>query len=59
MKVLVELMRDGKLKEPEHEIVTLGANESDEEASKKVREVIAKMANGQYGRKVLLKVEGD
>jgi len=59
MKVLVELMSSGKLKEPEHEIVTLGAHESDEEVSIRVREIVAKMAKGQYGRKVLLKLEGE
>jgi len=59
MKVLVALMKDGKLTEPEHEIVTLKVGESDEEASKKVRDVIAKMAEGQYGKKVLLRLEGD
>lgn len=39
--------------------MTLGVNESDEEASKKVREVFRKMGEGQYGRKVLLKLEGE
>jgi len=48
-----------QLTEPEHEIVTLKVGESDEEASKKVRDVIAKMAEGQYGKKVLLRLEGD
>jgi len=48
-----------QLKDPEHEIVTLKADESDEEASKKVKDVIAEMAKGQYGKKVLLRVEGD
>jgi len=59
MDILVELMREGKLKEPEHEIVTITAGETDEEASKKVRDVIAKMAEGQYGKKVLLRLEGE
>jgi len=59
MKILVSLMKEGKLKDPEHEIVTLKADESDEEASKKVKDVIAEMAKGQYGKKVLLRVEGD
>lgn len=48
-----------QLKEPEHEVVILSTNESDEEASNKVREVLRKMEKGQYGRKVLLKLEGE
>jgi trans-2-enoyl-CoA reductase len=38
--------------------VTSKAEESDEETSKKVRDVIARMAEGQYGKKVLLRLEG-
>ena len=49
----------GQLKEPEHEIVTLTAEEPDEEASRKVKDAIAKMAEGQYGKKVLLRLEGE
>lgn len=48
-----------QLKEPEHEIITVKENESDDEASTKVREVIQKMSEGQYGRKVLLRLEGE
>ncbi|KIM90612.1 hypothetical protein PILCRDRAFT_812366 [Piloderma croceum F 1598] len=59
MEVLVGLMREGKLKEPEHEIVTLGAGESDEEASNKVRDVMKNIMEGQYGKKVLLRLEGE
>jgi len=58
MEVLVGLTNEGKLREPEHEIVTLSARESDEEASRKVRDVIKKMTEGHYGKKVLLRVEG-
>jgi hypothetical protein len=46
-----------QLKEPEHEIITVRAAESDEEAGRKVREVIAKISEGQYNKKVLLKIE--
>ena len=46
-----------QLKEPEFEIVTLGGKESDEEATRKVRDIFTKLGKGQYGRKVLLKVE--
>jgi trans-2-enoyl-CoA reductase len=39
--------------------VTLGAGESDEEASNKVRDVMKKIMEGQYGKKVLLRLEGE
>jgi mitochondrial enoyl-[acyl-carrier protein] reductase / trans-2-enoyl-CoA reductase len=45
------------LNEPEHQILTLGASESDEVVTWKVQEVVAKILQGQYGRKVLLKFE--
>ena len=51
-------MRNIKLKEPEHEILTLPESLSDEEASQKVRDVVGKIAEEQYGKKVLLRVEG-
>jgi len=56
MQTLVKLMSQGKLKEPEHEIITVGDRESDEEAGRKVKEIITKMSEGQYGKKVLLKM---
>jgi trans-2-enoyl-CoA reductase len=45
-----------QLKEPEHEIITIGDRESDEEAGRKDKEIITKMSEGQYGKKVLLKM---
>jgi trans-2-enoyl-CoA reductase len=39
--------------------VTFGAGESDEEASRKVRDVLEKVAEGQYGKKLLLRLEGE
>jgi len=59
MKVLVGLMYDGKLKEPEHEILSLRADKSDEQITKDVRDIVTKMAEGQFGRKVLFKLEGE
>ncbi|KAI0955008.1 hypothetical protein AcW1_006724 [Taiwanofungus camphoratus] len=46
-----------KLKEPAHEIVTLEGRLSDEEVGRKVRDVIARIGEGKYGRKVLLRIE--
>ncbi|KIP09981.1 hypothetical protein PHLGIDRAFT_66541 [Phlebiopsis gigantea 11061_1 CR5-6] len=46
-----------KLKEPEHEIVTIPAGDSDEQATKRVRGIIESLAQGQYGKKVLLSIE--
>jgi hypothetical protein len=38
--------------------VTIAAEDSDEIAGQKVREIFAKIAEGQYGKKVLLKIAG-
>ncbi|KAJ6457166.1 hypothetical protein C8R47DRAFT_995804 [Mycena vitilis] len=57
MKTLVDLVAQGKLKEPEHEILTIPAKDSDEVAGQKVRDIMAKMSQGHYGKKVLLKLE--
>ena len=46
-----------QLQEPEHEIVTLKGNASDKEVGQQVREVIAKMQSGRYGKKALLRFE--
>jgi trans-2-enoyl-CoA reductase len=59
MKTLVELISTGKLKEPEHEIITVAAGQSDEDATKSLRYILTKMAEGQYGKKVLLRLEGE
>jgi hypothetical protein len=37
----------------------LRAGESDEEKSNKVRDVMKKIMEGQYGKKVLLQLEGE
>jgi len=57
MKTLVDLVAQGKLKEPEHEILTIPAEDSDEAAGQRVRDIMTKIAAGQYGKKVLLKIE--
>jgi len=57
MKTLVDLVAQGKLKVPEHEILTIPAEDSDEVAGQKVRDIFAKISKGQYGKKVLLKIE--
>ncbi|KAF8227523.1 NAD(P)-binding protein [Tricholoma matsutake] len=57
MQQLVELISEGKLKEPAHEIIHVSARDTDEEAGEKVREAIRKMSGGQYGKKVLLKLD--
>jgi hypothetical protein len=51
------LTKSLQLNEPEHQIFTLGASESDELLTQKVQEVVAKILEGQYGGKVLLKIE--
>ncbi|KAF9473358.1 NAD(P)-binding protein [Pholiota conissans] len=57
MRTLVGLIKDGKLDTPEHEIVTIPASESDEEATQRLREALEAMSEGKYGKKVLLKIE--
>lgn len=42
---------------PEHEFVSIGGQDSDSEATSKVREVFQKLAAGRYGKKVLLKFD--
>jgi len=37
--------------------VTISAEQSDEEATRKLREMVKTMAEGRYGKKVLLKIE--
>ncbi|PCH44305.1 trans-2-enoyl-CoA reductase [Wolfiporia cocos MD-104 SS10] len=46
-----------KLREPEHETVVLSSSLTDEEAGEKVREIVRKIGEGKYGKKVLLKIE--
>ncbi|KAK7030773.1 mitochondrial putative trans-2-enoyl-CoA reductase [Favolaschia claudopus] len=57
MKTLVDLVAQRKLQAPEHEIVTIAAGDSDEVAGQRVRDIFAKISQGQYGKKVLLKFE--
>lgn len=45
------------MKEPEHEILTIAASDDDTSATEKIRDVVAKLAKGQYGKKILLKLE--
>ncbi|KAF9457522.1 hypothetical protein BDZ94DRAFT_222612 [Collybia nuda] len=57
MKILVDLMVTGKLKEPRHEILYIAAHESDTEAGQKIKDAIRNMSEGQHGKKVLLRLE--
>ncbi|KAJ7623363.1 hypothetical protein FB45DRAFT_102988 [Roridomyces roridus] len=57
ISTLVDLAVDGKLKEPEHEIFTISGQDSDQVAGQKVQELMDKVTNGRYGKKVLLKFD--
>lgn len=57
MQNLVDLIKAKKLDTPEHEIVTICAEQSDEEATRKLKMMMKAMAEGRYGKKVLLKIE--
>ncbi|THH02685.1 hypothetical protein EW026_g208 [Hermanssonia centrifuga] len=55
LRKLADIM--GNLREPEHEIQTIPASESDVDAATRIQGIIRKIAGGQYGKKVLLKME--
>ncbi|KAJ8522734.1 hypothetical protein ONZ45_g701 [Pleurotus djamor] len=57
MRTLVAFMSEGKLEAPEHEIVTIRGQDSDETASQTIRDVMSKLASGRLGKKILLKLE--
>ncbi|KAF9078050.1 hypothetical protein BDP27DRAFT_1310677 [Rhodocollybia butyracea] len=54
---LATMMRDGKIKAADHVVVTIGGQETNEEAIEKVRDVFSRMAQGKFGKKVLLRLE--
>ncbi|KAF9054335.1 trans-2-enoyl-CoA reductase [Panaeolus papilionaceus] len=56
MQNLVALMNEKKLDTPEHEIVTVPAEENDEVASQRIQKLMQAMSEGRYGKKVLLKM---
>jgi NADPH:quinone reductase-like Zn-dependent oxidoreductase len=57
MQILVNLMKEQKLHAADHEILQISAQETDNQATKKIQNVIQAMAEGRYGKKVLLKIE--
>ncbi|KAG1810300.1 uncharacterized protein HD556DRAFT_1319334 [Suillus plorans] len=57
LETLTALMRDDKLQDPNYEVLTIGGTESDVSASVKIRDLVARLGQGMYGKKVLLKVE--
>lgn len=46
-----------QLKAPEHEIVSIGKQDDDNEATRQIREVFRRLAAGRYGKKILLRFE--
>ncbi|KAI0331467.1 NAD-P-binding protein [Cubamyces sp. BRFM 1775] len=52
---LMQTLADLKLKEPEHEVLDLSGESSDEAATQKLREVLTKMEQG-FSKKVLLRL---
>ncbi|KAG2011554.1 trans-2-enoyl-CoA reductase [Coprinopsis cinerea AmutBmut pab1-1] len=57
MQKLVGYINAGKLQTPDHEILHITGNLSDEEATSAVREAFKKLSEGRYGKKILLKVD--
>ncbi|KAJ3930028.1 MAG: trans-2-enoyl-CoA reductase [Lentinula lateritia] len=54
---LAGMMKEGKIQAPRHQIITISAQESDKEATEKIRDVFHRMAEGKFSQKVLLKLE--
>jgi trans-2-enoyl-CoA reductase len=46
-----------QLRGPDHEVLTIDGTESDVSASEKIRDLVARLGQGMYGKKVLLRVE--
>ncbi|PFH46883.1 hypothetical protein AMATHDRAFT_77469 [Amanita thiersii Skay4041] len=57
MRKLTQLMLEGKLDAPDHEIITIPTTDSCEEASSRVRSIFKKLEKGRHGKKILLKLE--
>ncbi|EKM81997.1 hypothetical protein AGABI1DRAFT_119018 [Agaricus bisporus var. burnettii JB137-S8] len=55
MESLTQLIRGGKLQAPQHEVVTVEKKDDDDTATNKLRQVFGRLAQGRYGKKVLLK----
>jgi len=43
------------LQEPEHEVISIDGQDNDSEATRRMREVFQKLAEGSYGKKVLIR----
>lgn len=54
---LIDELAELELKEPQHEIVTLEKSLTDAQAQDKVREIMTRIEKGEYGKKVLWKIE--
>ncbi|KAH8832606.1 hypothetical protein DL96DRAFT_1667202 [Flagelloscypha sp. PMI_526] len=54
---ILDYIRVGQLKEPEHEVVVVQKKLSDEEAVRILRDVLDKLGKGKYGKKVMLRIE--
>jgi NADPH:quinone reductase-like Zn-dependent oxidoreductase len=57
MNKLVALVHCGKLREPKHDIVTIGAHLTDDEATVAVRTAVKRAVEGRCGKKLLLRIE--
>jgi len=57
MQILVNLMKNQELHTADHEIFKISAQETDSQGTEKIRNLMQAMAEGRYGKKVLLKIE--
>lgn len=54
---LLRTLAELKLAEPDHEVVTIGREKSDEEATEAVKATTLSLSQGKLGKKLLLKIE--
>lgn len=54
---LINLMQQGKLRAPDHQLVSISPNESDDQVTDKVTSALKSLAEGRLGKKLLLKFE--
>jgi hypothetical protein len=57
MMLVSHLISAIQLRGPDHEVLTIGGTESDVSASEKIRDLVVRLGQGMYGKKVLLRVE--
>lgn len=55
---LAQMIGEGKLKAPNHEIVEIRKEDNDEDVAENIRQTMERLQSGGLGKKILLKFEG-